>query len=105
MVLSAQILGANAVLRHIRSDYVLNVAHLHGCDAEMVQLIANPGSPITKRPLHSIPDMAGRIMISGVRTDGRWDIARGVTQIREGDHVECVCSFDGLAELQRLFFA
>lgn len=105
IVLSAQILGANAVLRHIRREYVLAVAHLHGCDAEMVQLIANPGSPITKRPLHSIPDMAGRIMISGVRTEGRWDIARGVTQIREGDHVECVCSFDGLAELQRLFFA
>lgn len=105
IALSAQVLGANAVLRHIRREYVLAVAHLHGCDAEMVQLIANPGSPITKRPLHSIPGMSGRIMISGVCTNGTWDIARGVTQINEGDRVECVCTVDGLAELQRLFFA
>ncbi|MBT6144602.1 MAG: Trk system potassium transporter TrkA [Gemmatimonadetes bacterium] len=105
IVLSAQVLAANAVLRHIRRDYVLAVAHLHGCDAEIVQLIANPGSPITKRPLHSIPELAGRILISGVRTQGRWDIARGVTQIDEGDRVECTCSIDGLAELQQLFYA
>ena len=105
IVLSPQVLGANAVLRHIRRGYLLAVAHFHGCEAEMVQLIAKPGSPITQRPLHSIEGLAGRILIGGVYADGRWDIARGVTQINEGDRVECVCSTEGLAELQRLFFA
>ena len=105
VVLSAHVLAANAVLRHIRREYVLAVAHLHGCDAEMVQLLANPGSPITKRPLHSIDGLAGRILVGGVYADGRWDVARGVTQINDGDRVECACSFDGLAELLRLFHA
>ncbi len=71
----------------------------------MVQLAANPGSRITSKPLHSIEGLAGQILIGGVCTDGRWDIARGVTQINEGDRVECVCSIEGLAELQRLFYA
>lgn len=105
IALNAQVLAANAVLRYIRREYVLAVAHLHGCDAEMVQLAANPGSPITSKPLHSIEGLAGQILIGGVCTDGRWDIARGVTQINEGDRVECVCSIEGLAELQRLFYA
>jgi trk system potassium uptake protein len=104
IVLSPQVLAANSVLRYIRRGYVLGVAHLHGCDAEMVQLIATPGSPITKQPLHQMKGLAGQILIAGVCTDGKWDIAEGVTQINDGDRVECVCSIDGLAELQRLFF-
>ncbi|MBT7862648.1 MAG: Trk system potassium transporter TrkA [Gemmatimonadetes bacterium] len=105
IALNADVLAASAMIRYIRREYVLAVANLHGCDAEMVQLIANPGSPITKRPLHSIDGLAGKVQIGGVCRDGTWDIARGVTQINEGDRVECVCSIDGLAELQRLFYA
>ena len=70
----------------------------------MVELIATPGSPITKQPLYTMKGLAGRILIGGVCTDGKWDIAQGVTQINDGDRVECVCSIEGLAELQRLFF-
>lgn len=104
VALSPQILAANSVLRYIRRGHVLGVAHLHGCDAEMVQLVATPGSPITKKPLYSMEGLKGQILIAGFCTDGKWDIAEGVTQINGGDRVECVCSIDGLAELQRLFF-
>lgn len=104
IVLSPQILAANRVLRYIRRGHVLGVAHLHGCDAELVQLIATPGSPITKQPLHHMKGLAGQILIAGVCNEGKWDIAEGVTRINDGDRVECVCSIDGLAELQRLFF-
>lgn len=104
IVLSPQILAANRVLRYIRRGHVLNVAHLLGSDAEMVQLVAAPGAPITKQPLHQMKGLAGRILIAGVCTDGKWNIAEGVTKISPGDRVECVCSIDGLGELQQLFF-
>ncbi len=105
IVLNAHILAANEVLRYMRRNYVLAIAHLHGSDAEMVELIANPGSPITRQPLHAFDGLTDRIKIGGVCTDGSWDIARGVTQINDGDRVVCVCTVDGLAELQRLFLA
>ncbi len=104
IVLSPQILAANRVLRYIRRGHVLAVAHLLGSDAEMVQLVAAPGSPITRQPLHQMKGLGGRILIAGVCNDEKWDIAKGVTKIAPGDRVECVCSIDGLAELQQLFF-
>ncbi|MDA0337300.1 MAG: NAD-binding protein [bacterium] len=71
----------------------------------MTSILANPGSPITRQPLHAIDGLTDRIKIGGVCTDGSWDIALGVTQINDGDRVVCVCTVDGLAALQRLFLA
>ena len=44
-----KILAANEVMRYLRRGHVLSVQHLHGCDAEIVELLADEGSEITKQ--------------------------------------------------------
>jgi trk system potassium uptake protein TrkA len=105
VALNRKILAANAVLRHIRRDSVLSVAHLHGCDAEVVELFAETGSPITKRPLFEQEELRGRITIGAVAREKGWQVAVGSTKIEGGDRVVCVCTEEHLGHLQRLFFS
>ena len=104
IAVNKKILAANEVLRYIRRGHVLSVAHLHGCEAEAVELLADPDAPITRKPLHRM-NLQGRIMIGAVFRDGQWTIARGSTQIEAGDRVVCVCGVAHLRELQSLFLS
>lgn len=105
LAVNRKILAANIILRYIRRGHVLSVAHLHGCDAEVVELLADPGAPITRSPLAALPRLRGRIMIGAVCRQGTWSIARGGTHIAAGDRAVCICRPDDLGDLQRLFLA
>jgi len=105
LAVNRKILAANRILRYIRRGHVLSVGHLHGCDAEVVEVLVDPDSPITKSSLQDMGWLRGRIMIAAVYRDGTWMIARGITQLVAGDRVVCVCGADDLLELQRLFLS
>jgi trk system potassium uptake protein TrkA len=105
IALNRKVLGANAVLRYIRRDRVLSVAHLHGCTAEVVELLAEERSPITKKPLFEQDALRGRITIGAVLGEDGWGVAIGSTHIKGGDRVVCVCSENHLGDLQRMFLS
>lgn len=105
LAVNRKILAANRILRHIRRGHVLSVAHLHGCDAEVVEVLASAGAPITRGTLAEMNLLRDKIKIAAVCRGDKWTIARGVTQIAAGDRVVCVCSHDQLGELQRLFLS
>ncbi len=105
VVLNQKVLAGNEILKHIRRDKLLSVDHLHGCDAEVVEMIADEGSPITRGPLFEIVDMKDRILIGGVFRDGAWQIAVGSTHILAGDKAIAICTSDHLKELERLFLS
>ncbi len=105
LAVNRKILAANHILRYIRRGHVLSVAHLHGCDAELVELLAGADSPITRSPLHELTHLRDRIMVGALYRDGAWSVAGGGTQIRTGDRVVCISRPDDLRELQRLFLA
>ncbi|MCP3849584.1 MAG: Trk system potassium transporter TrkA, partial [Gammaproteobacteria bacterium] len=48
LALNKKILAGNKILKFIRRGELLSVAHLHGFDAEMVEIIAAQDSPITR---------------------------------------------------------
>ena len=98
-------LAANLILRHIRRGHVLSVAHLHGCDAEVVEVVADPGSPITKKPLRTFPDLRDHVRIGCVLQDGDWTLAGGDTRIAAGQRAVCVCHALDLPRVQNLFLA
>ncbi len=100
-----KILAANDVLRYIRRGKVLSVVHLHGCDAEVVEMVADEGAPICKASLAEMPVLKNRIMIGAVFQKGHWSLARGGTQISAGDRAVCICNPEDLGELQRLFLS
>ncbi len=103
IAVSAKVLAGNRILRYIRRGHVLSVAHLHGCDAEVVELLADSGSPITKAKLADLGLLQGQLMIGAVFRDDRWWVATGETRIAPGERVVCICTSPHLRDLQRLF--
>lgn len=106
LALNKKILAGNRILKFIRRGELLSVAHLHGFDAEMVEIAVAPGSPITRRPLSKIGSYYnGKIMIGAVYRDESWQVAIGDTHIRDNEKVVVVCMSRNLRDVQKLFLA
>lgn len=103
IVLNRKVLAGNRILKYVRRGKLLSVAHLHGCDAEVIELVAEPHSAITRKALAEVRLMRDQIIICGVERDTDWKIATGRTHVRAGDKVVAICGSDALPELQRLF--
>ena len=104
IALDKKILAGNEILKFIRRGELLSVAHLHGFDAEVVELVAAPNSPITRKPLSRLdPSFSGKIIIGSVFRDGKWETAVGDTHIHENERVIVVCTSLQLKDVQKLF--
>jgi trk system potassium uptake protein TrkA len=106
IALNKKILAGNEILKFIRRGELLSVAHLHGFDAEVVELVAAPDSPITRKPLSKLDSFYyGKIMIGGIHRGGVWQVAVGDTHIQSDERVIVVCSSPHLKDVQKLFLA
>lgn len=106
LALNKKILASNEILKFIRRGELLSVAHLHGFDAEMVEIVAAPNSPITKKPLARLDDYYnGKILIGSVHEDGVWHVAVGDTHIKANQRVIVACVSQYLKDVQKLFLA
>jgi trk system potassium uptake protein TrkA len=104
IVLNKKTLASNEILTFIRQSEVISVMHMHGFDAEVVDLLAAPGSPVTKKPLDKLfSNLSGHIIIGSVFRDGIWSTAVGSTHILEGDRALVFCNADYLKEVRKLF--
>jgi len=104
LALNKKILAGNKILKFIRRGELLSVAHLHGFDAEMVEIVAAPNSPITRKPLSKIGSYYdGKIMIGGIHRDNVWQVAVGDTHIQGNERVIVVCMSQHLKDVQKLF--
>ncbi|MGD9308820.1 MAG: Trk system potassium transporter TrkA [Desulfosarcina sp.] len=104
IALNKKILAANEILKFIRRGELLSVAHLHGFDAEVVEIKAAPDSPITRIPLSKIdPSFHGKILIGGVYRDDQWQIAVGDTRILPEERVIVICKSLHLKDVHKLF--
>ena len=104
IALNKKILAGNEILTFIRRSELLSVSHLHGFDAEVVDLLAPPGSPITSKPLAQLQSsFAGKIIIGSVFRDDEWQAAVGDTHIKEGERVIVICASQYFRDLRKLF--
>jgi trk system potassium uptake protein TrkA len=104
IALNKKVLAANEILKFIRRGELLSVAHLHGFDAEVVEILAAPGSPITRVPLSKIdPSFYGKILIGSVYRDEQWQIAVGHTRILPNERVIVFCKSMHLKDVHKLF--
>ena len=104
IALNKKILAGNEILKFIRRGELISVAHLHGFDAEVVELAAGPNSPITRRPLSKLdPSFYGKILIGGIFRDGKWQTAVGDTHIQANERVIVICMSLNLKDVQQLF--
>ena len=104
IALNKKILAGNEILKFIRRGELLSVAHLHGFDAEVVEIVAAPNSPITRKPLSKLDSSYyGKIMIGGIHRDGVWQVAVGDTHIQSDERAIVVCGSPHLKDVQKLF--
>jgi trk system potassium uptake protein TrkA len=103
IALDKKVLAANEILKYIRRGKLLSVAHLHGFDADVVEIVADEGAPITRAPLRRLRRLRGKVIIGGVLREKAWRIAVGSTQIQPGDRAIAICRSRELRELQTLF--
>ncbi len=106
IAMNKKILASNKILKFIRRGELISVAHLHGFDAEMVEIVAAANSPITRKPLSKLNSYyTNKIMIGGIHKNGVWQVAVGDTHIQNNERVIVVCMSQHLKDVQKLFLA
>jgi len=97
-------LAGNEILTYIRRSELLSMTHMHGFEAEVVDLVAGPKSPITRKPLSKLmKSLAGEIIVGSVFRGGKWETAVGKTHIQEGERVIVICNSFAINKLRTLF--
>jgi len=106
IAINKKILAGNEIFTFIRRSEMLSVSHMHGFDAEVVDLIAAPKSPITRRPLAKLDKvLSERIIVGSVFRDGEWQTAVGETHVQAGDRAIVICDSMHLKEVRELFLS
>lgn len=104
IAINKKILAGNEIFTFIRRSEMLSVSHMHGFDAEVVDLIAAPGSPVTKKKLAKLDTkLADHIIVGSVFRDGVWETAVGETRINAGDRAIVICDSLHLKDVRELF--
>lgn len=104
IVLNKKVMAGNEILKFIRRNELFSVAHLYGFDAEVVELVANPKSAITRRPLSKLdPYFQDKLIIGSVYRNNTWSVAVGDTHIQKNERVIVICPSQYLKDVRKLF--
>jgi len=71
-------------------------------DAEVADLVAQPGSKITQKVVKDL-DLPRGITLGGMVREGKGQTVNGTTQIQAGDHVVVVCMNEMIGKVEKLF--
>lgn len=85
-ILNKKLIAASHIIRYSMADEVTLLKCLSGINSDIVELVARPGSVVTKKPIYSLKMPQGAIIGGIIRNDEAF-IAIGDFQINEGDRV------------------
>lgn len=100
--ISPLLLSAGAILKFVRKGQVLSVAQLEKQQAEALEVMAAPGSPIVGRSLKEAGLPKGAI-VGAILRNGKATIPDGETQIITGDRVVVVALPSAVPAIERMF--
>lgn len=105
VALNKKISAADEIMKFIRMGELFSLAHLHGVDAEVIELAAAPRSQITKKPLRKMQAMLQekQILIAGVVRNGLCELTDENTVIEPNDLAVVVSATKSLKEARELF--
>ncbi|MCG8341604.1 MAG: Trk system potassium transporter TrkA [Chlorobiales bacterium] len=105
VALNKKISAADEIMKFIRMGELLSLAHLHGVDAEVIELAAAPKSQITKKPLKKMRSMLQekQILIAGVVHNGLCKLTDEHTVIEPNDLAVVVSATKSLKDARELF--
>ena len=101
-VINKKLLSASHIFQLLLDSDDSNAKCLALADAEVVELVAKPGSRITRRPIKEL-GLPNDITLGGVIRNGVGTIVSGNTQIAANDHVLVFCLDTALHKLDRWF--
>ena len=105
VALNKKISAADEIMKFIRMGELFSVAHLHGVDAEVIELAAAPKSQITRKPLQKLKSLLleKQILIAGVVRNGECELTDEDTVIQPNDLAVVVLSTKSLKDARELF--
>ena len=100
---SQKLAVSREVLRFLRGAHVRSVATVHGLDAEILELVADAGSPITRAPLAQQKLPSGVLL--GAVVGDRVEIVTGHTHINPGERAVVFATPERVGDVEPLFSA
>ncbi len=101
-LINKKLIAANNISKFVRKGNIVSIATLHGIDAEVLEYVAKPNSPITKKMVKDLK-FPHKALIGGFIRDGEGYITVGNTQIKENDKV-VVFTLPGIIHKVEKFF-
>ena len=102
VVINPRLLAIDQILRLVRGSQVTTVATIPECGAEVIELIPEKDSPITKKPIRDI-NFPKNSIVGAIYRGNEVILASGSTEIKEGEPVVVFCIEDVMHKLEKLF--
>ena len=99
---STKVTTADTILRYVRRGRVMSVATLKEIDAEVIELVAQKDSPITRKPLQRLKLPHGTI-IGAVLRNGESTIPVGSSQLQADDRAIVFALPDAISAVEEAF--
>ncbi len=101
-IINKKLITASYIVRFTMGAEVTSIKCLSGIDAEVMEFVAKPNSPVTKKPISKLKIPKGAI-IGGIVRGEKSFIAVGSFQIRENDKVVIFTLPEATHNIARLF--
>jgi trk system potassium uptake protein TrkA len=101
---SKKLAVAREVLRFVRGKNVRSVATVHGLDAEILEIEAAEGAPVTQGTLQEI-DLPDGVLMGAVQSNDHVEVATGDTRIEPGSRAIVFALPEHVSDAQHYFDA
>jgi len=102
VVVNPRLVTASSILQHIRRGQILSIAKLGDSEVEAIELVAESGSEIAKKPLRKIRFPKKSILGAVVRNNTML-LPKGIDSINPGESVVVFTLPDDIERVQALF--
>jgi trk system potassium uptake protein len=104
VAINKKLSAANLILKFVRKGQIVSIATLHGVDAEVIEIMVQKNSPVTRKKLSDLhfPDGA---LIGCISRNGEVSIPTGDTIVQENDIVVVFSLPQTIKEVERFFGA
>lgn len=102
VLINPRLLATDQIMRIVRGERISHIASLPEVKAEVLELVPEPDSPITRKPLKDIKFPKNSIIGAFSRGD-EVVLASGDSHVRAGEPVVAFCHEDVVPQLEKLF--
>jgi trk system potassium uptake protein TrkA len=101
-VINPRLLATDQILRLVRGGRISTLATFPECKAEVLELIPEPDSPVTRKPIRHLRFPKNSI-IGAIHRGKEVILPDGETLVKDGDQVVVFCQEDAVPQLQKFF--